>query len=98
MSNDPIETIRRELETLVSHKVNEVKSQFIALVEEYEAREAKRTREIQSFFAEDGDVDTDKYSYEEYDVAVDDAGQEARDDLGGLLRELRELLSTPAQV
>ncbi|USH44644.1 hypothetical protein SEA_BROPLEASE_60 [Streptomyces phage BroPlease] len=98
MSNDPIETIRRELEKLVSHKVDEVKSQVIALVEQYEAREAKREADIQSFFNEEGDVDTDKYSYEQYDEVVDDSAHEARDDLGGLLRELRELLNVPAQV
>ncbi|MCM8548853.1 hypothetical protein [Streptomyces sp. STCH 565 A] len=97
MSN-PIETLTLELEKFASHKVQEVKDQVVALVEKYEGREAQRERDIQSFFAEDGDVDTDKYSYEEYDVAVDDAGQEARDDLGGLLRELRELLNAPTQV
>ncbi|AFU62040.1 hypothetical protein phiHau3_62 [Streptomyces phage phiHau3] len=98
MSNDPIKELEQGILELISHQVHVVKGQVIALVEQYEAREAKREADIQSFFNEEGDVDTDKYSYEQYDEVVDDAGQEARDDLGGLLRELRELLNVPAQV
>ncbi|MEU9057867.1 hypothetical protein AB0D13_02940 [Streptomyces sp. NPDC048430] len=68
--------------------------QLAALVEKYKAREDDRERVIASFQDEEGDVlDSDLPAY---DVTVDDAGHEGREDLVDLLIELTALL--PASV
>ncbi|MFE0964091.1 MULTISPECIES: hypothetical protein [Streptomyces] len=80
-------------------EVNEtVKTSIIALIEQYEAREAERQAQIDSYLDEEGDVDTEKYTYEEFDETVDDNAQFAREDLQSLLAELRTALNAPAQV
>ncbi|MEU8621392.1 hypothetical protein [Streptomyces sp. NPDC048623] len=73
-----------------------VTDQLRALIDHYQGREDARTRSIQSFLNEDGDLDEGKYTWSEYDQATDDSSHAARDDLGNLLGELAGLL--PDQV
>ncbi|MEX1655554.1 hypothetical protein ABZ960_20635 [Streptomyces pseudovenezuelae] len=68
-----------------------MKDRLTALVEKYGAREEKREADIQSYRDGVGNL-KEEYEWEEYDLAVDDAGQDARKDLRVVLAALRELI------
>lgn len=95
--SDPIKDLEQGILELISYKVQEVKGQVIAMIKEYEEREAEREKGIQSFLDAKGDLKKG-FSYSEYDEVVDDSAQEAREDLGKLLASLRKAFDLPAQV
>ncbi|MGW4158728.1 hypothetical protein [Streptomyces sp. NPDC004788] len=86
----------RTTEVSITENTPSVTDQLRALIDHYQGREDARTKLIQSFLNEDGDLDEDKYTWSEYDEATDDSSHAARDDLGNLLGELAGLL--PDQV
>ncbi|MFD7976749.1 hypothetical protein [Streptomyces sp. NPDC059071] len=82
----------RTTEVSTTETTPSVTDQLRALIDHYQGREDARTKSIQSFLNEDGDLDEDKYTWSEYDQATDDSSHAARDDLGKLLGQLAGLL------
>jgi Sec-independent protein translocase protein TatA len=86
-----IQEMKEALREEFVREQGDVKAKARALVAEYKARDAKRDAELDELRDEDGeprDGDYAKLDERRYDLAL-----EAADDLGGLIRNLEELLA-----
>ncbi|MFJ3775258.1 hypothetical protein ACIPX0_26555 [Streptomyces sp. NPDC090075] len=90
--SDPIKNLDQAIREQASHEEQGLKDQIRTLIEKYQTRDTQRDAAIRSFQDEGGDLKEDEFTWSEYDEVLDDSAHEARGDLGGLLRQLSELV------